>query len=79
MNKYFLVENTDNVIDMSQYRKFRDIKALFSGWKKRLLTMNPHEISIERNKLAEELKRYPHHPLTNAKLHIFEKTTETKL
>lgn len=79
MNTLFLVQGTNNVVDMFKYRKFRDIKALFTGWKSRLLKMHPDEIALERYKLTKELELYPDNTMTAAKKQIFENATGTKL
>lgn len=79
MSSYFTVEGTENVIDMGQYRKFRDARNLFAGYKKRLLVMHKIEAQAEAERIRKEMQNYPNHLLTKVKVQIFESATGIKL
>jgi len=74
-----LTENTNNLIDMQEYRKIRDVRKLFTGYKERLSNMHKEEIEFELARIKKETENYPNHLLTKVKVQIFESATGIKL
>jgi hypothetical protein len=79
MSDFYILEGTNNVIDIKKYRTYKEAHKLFTLYKNRITTMHKEEIDVEHVRVKEEKVRYPNHLLTRVKVQIFEKVTGIKL
>lgn len=69
----------DNVVNLNNYRAFKQAKKLFSGYGIKLRNMHKEDIANEIIRLRIEYSRYSDHPMTLAKVKIFEEVTGEKI
>lgn len=79
MSKYYIVNGTDNVVDIKRYRTYKECFRIFESYKKRLINMHKDDVENERSRIRKEVSNFPDHLLTKVKVQIFENVTKTKV